>query len=214
MATTWFGQNRAVLEFDLQDTFTPGNAAETNLIHKKQRRNTSATAEPKANTMRYRTQKLFKYLRSSPSSRGLRMVPAAPARAGRRTMRGAQPQAPGALPVLRTADELPESMAVLSVGASDLEEVAEPPDAGQDPAMVRVRKTPGATPVGATPGYQILDQIGESCLRNPLREIRTVGSVGGAPGNRRTYLAPTLSLDYSRAEVAADARRSAMWIVS
>jgi hypothetical protein len=24
-------------------------------------------------------------------------------------------------------------------------------------------------------------------LRNPLREIRTVGSVGGAPGNRRIY---------------------------
>jgi len=32
-----------------------------------------------------------------------------------------------------------------------------------------------------------LGQRGESCLRNPLREIRTAGSVGVAPGNRRFY---------------------------
>ena len=41
-------------------------------------------------------------------------------------------EARGPLPVLRATDELPESLGVLSVGPSDLEEMAQPADTRKD----------------------------------------------------------------------------------
>ena len=99
-------------------------------------------------------------------------------------------------------------MAVLSGRAAYLEEMAEPPDARENSSVARIRKTSGAASFGASPDNKILDRLGESCLRNPLREIRTVGSVGGASGNRRAYL--ELSAGGGNRTIT---RREANWIL-
>ncbi len=98
------------------------------------------------------------------------VVPAASARPGRESGRGAQCQTPGSLPVLRAADELPQSVAVLSAGPAALAQVAQlGGHAG--------RRCPGDDfvhlldrPSAASPAHlSCLGQSGESCVRNRVR---------------------------------------------
>src|SRR3984893_3663680 len=105
------------------------------------------------------------------------MVPEAPACTGGRAAEGPQRQAPRPLPVLRPTDELSEPSEVLSGRRTDLEEVAESSHA-REPADVGGREpTPASASSAAASDPPCLDVPGESGLRNPLREICTVGSV-------------------------------------
>src|ERR1700730_13519522 len=106
------------------------------------------------------------------------MVPEAPARAGGRAAENPERQAPRPLPVLRTTDELPQSPAVLSEGPSDMEGRAESPHARAMADVGPLRGNPTAASVVATPDHALLAGR-EYCLRNPLRQFCTVGSVRG-----------------------------------
>jgi len=87
-----------------------------------------------------------------------------------------QRQAPRPLPVLRPTDELSEPSEVLSGCRKDLEEVAQSPHAREPDDVGAIYPTPSASSAAASDSTS-LDVPGESCLRNPLREICTVGSV-------------------------------------
>src|SRR5437870_8203959 len=101
-----------------------------------------------------------------------------------------QRQAPRPLPVLRPTDELPEPSEVLSGCRKDLEEVAQSPHAREPDDVGEIQTPPSSVSFAVTSDSTSLDVPGESCLRNPLREICTVGSV------RRSYAnnLPTLPL--------------------
>ena len=97
------------------------------------------------------------------------VVPATSARPGRDAGRGAQCQTPGPLPVLRTADELPQSLAVLSARPPALAQVADPTYAGEA-ADLGYLPTAAQPPSAACPAHlPCLGQHGESCMRNPVR---------------------------------------------
>src|ERR1019366_6611111 len=91
-----------------------------------------------------------------------------------------QRQAAGSLPILRSADELPEPPAVLPGRSSSLAQMAEPPHARNDPRLADLCTASGAPSLTPTEDHSCLDnQLGESVLKNPLREICTAGSVRG-----------------------------------
>ena len=109
-------------------------------------------------------------------------VPATSARPGRASGRGAQCQTPGPLPVLRATDELSLSSAVLSARSTALAHVVEPAHARED---ARLGSLPTAAPASSvTPAAHLspLGQHGESCVRNRVRQSRTLGSVRGGDG--------------------------------
>src|SRR5262249_7508929 len=97
-----------------------------------------------------------------------------------------QRETPRPLPVLRTAHELPQPVAVLSGRPADLEEVARPEDAGKDAYLGKVREASASPPASATPDHTSLGRNSESYLRNPLGEFRAVGSVRGEDSQSAT----------------------------
>src|SRR5712691_977649 len=105
------------------------------------------------------------------------MVPGAPTCTGGRAAEGPQRQAPRPLPVLRPTDKLSEPSEVLSGHRKDLEEVAQSPHAREPDDVGAIYPTPSSASSAAASDSTSLDVPGESCLRNPLREICTVGSV-------------------------------------
>ena len=76
-----------------------------------------------------------------------------------------------------TTHELPRYSAVLSESPLHLAGMAEPPDTGKAADVGKVCKHPTSVPAAATSDHT--GPGGESRLKNPLREICTVGSVKG-----------------------------------
>jgi hypothetical protein len=108
---------------------------------------------------------------------GRRMVPGAPTCTGGRAAEDPQRQAPRPLPVLRPPDKLSESSEVLSGSRTNLAEVAQSPHARKPIDAGAIYRAPSTSSVAAATDPTCLEVIGETCLRNPLREICTVGSV-------------------------------------
>src|ERR1700747_3539336 len=102
-----------------------------------------------------------------------------PSRACERAAENPERQAPRPLPVLRTTDELPRNSAVLSPSLSHLAGMAEPPDTWKAADVGAVSRNTTAVPAPPTSDHTGLSGHGESRLKNPLREICTVGSVRG-----------------------------------
>src|SRR5262249_38830696 len=94
-----------------------------------------------------------------------RMVQATPARPCERTAENAECQAPRPLPVLRTTDELPKSLAVLPESPEYLAHVAESPHARDHADVGEICRTPGPVPVVATSDHALLGGRGESRLK-------------------------------------------------
>src|SRR5262252_7668902 len=107
------------------------------------------------------------------------MVQGAPARPCERAAENPQRQAPRPLPVLRTPDELPQHLAVLSASPAHLARMAEPPYTGTAADVGTIYCYPAPVSVDATSGHTLLGGRGEARLKNPLREICTAGSVRG-----------------------------------
>src|SRR6266704_1168384 len=108
-----------------------------------------------------------------------RMVPRAPARCCERATENPECQAPRPLPILRATDELSLSLVVLSEGPSYLAGVAESPHARAMADVGEIRGNPATASVVETADHALLGGCGEHGLKNPLREICTVGSVRG-----------------------------------
>src|SRR5580700_4112500 len=104
------------------------------------------------------------------------MVTGAPACDGGRAAEDPQRQAPRPLPVLGPPDQLSEPSEVLSGCRKDLAEVAQSPHAMESDDVGEIQETPSSASVAAASDSTSLDVPGESGLRNPLREICTVGS--------------------------------------
>ena len=97
----------------------------------------------------------------------------------RRWASSRKPSTLNALPVLRTTDELPQFTAVLSGSPSSLAEVAQSSHSWE---VVDVGEILGPSPSPssvASSHHALRGYDGEFCLRNPLREICTAGSVRG-----------------------------------
>ena len=107
------------------------------------------------------------------------MVPGAPTCTGGPAAEDPQRQAPRPLPVLRSPDKLSEPSEVLSRRRKDLAEVAKSSHARKPDDVGTIHRASTTSSVAATSDSPCLDVTGESCLRNPLREICTVGSVRG-----------------------------------
>src|ERR1700735_1054856 len=105
-----------------------------------------------------------------------RLVQAAPARPCGRATENPERQTPRPLPVLRTPDELPKYLAVLSQGPTYLAGVAEPPHTRAKADVGTVCRNPTQASIVATPDHASLGGRRESRLRNPLRKICTAGS--------------------------------------
>ena len=105
------------------------------------------------------------------------MVPGAPTCTGGPAAEDPQRQAPKPLPVLRPPDKLSEPSEVLSRRRKDLAEVAKSSHARKPDDVGTIHRASTPPSVAATSDSPCLDVTGESCLRNPLREICTVGSV-------------------------------------
>ena len=90
---------------------------------------------------------------------------------------------------LRTADELPQSVAVLSAGSAALAQVAEPAHAREAARLGPFHAAAPSSSVALAAHLSRLGQHGESCVRNRVRQLRTLGSVRG--GGRRGYGEPT-----------------------
>lgn len=110
-----------------------------------------------------------------------RMVPRAPTRPCEQATESPECQAPRPLPVLRTPDELPQSLAVLSEGPLYLEGMAESTHTRAPDVLAAVCRYPAAISVATTADHTYLGRSGEYGLRNPLRETCTAGSVRGSP---------------------------------
>src|ERR1700756_6059677 len=106
-----------------------------------------------------------------------RMVPVAPTCTGGRAAEDPQRQAPRPLPVLRSPDQLSEPSEVLSGRRKDLAEVAKSSHARKPDDVGAICRASTTSSVAAASDSPCLDVTGESCLKNPLREICTVGSV-------------------------------------
>ncbi len=76
-------------------------------------------------------------------------------------------------------DELPRYSAVLSESPSHLAGMAEPPDTWKAADVGEVYRNPTSVPAPTTSDHTGLGGRRESRLKNPLREICTVGSVRG-----------------------------------
>jgi len=111
----------------------------------------------------------------------LAMVQTAPSRSCERAAENPERQAPRPLPVLRTTDELPRYSAVLSESPAYREGVAEPPDTGKAADLGTVCRNTTSAPAPSTSDHTHLAERRESRLKNPLREICTVGSVRVVP---------------------------------
>src|SRR5437879_2371406 len=98
-------------------------------------------------------------------------------RPGRASGRGAQCQTPGPLPVLRETDELSLSSAVLSARLTALAHVVEPAHAREDARLGSLLTAAPASSVTPAAHLSRLGQHGESCVRNRVRQSRTLGSV-------------------------------------
>src|SRR2546429_9824780 len=107
------------------------------------------------------------------------MVPRAPARCCERATENPECQAPRPVRILRATDELSLSLVVLSEGPSYLAGVAESPHARAMADVGEIRGNPATASVVATADDAFLGGCGEHGLKNPLREICTVGSVRG-----------------------------------
>src|SRR4029453_17955583 len=105
------------------------------------------------------------------------MVPTTPTYAGGRAAEDPQRQAPRPLPVLRPTDELSEPWEVLSGRRKDLAEVAQSSHARKPDDVGAIHRASTTSSVAATSDSPCLHVTRESCLRNPLREICTAGSV-------------------------------------
>src|SRR4030095_3184976 len=105
------------------------------------------------------------------------MVPTTPTYAGGRAAEDPQRQAPRPLPVLRPTDELSEPWEVLSGRRKDLAEVAQSSHRRKPDDVGAIHRASTTSSVAATSDSPCLDVTRESCLRNPLREICTAGSV-------------------------------------
>src|SRR5580700_5754790 len=105
------------------------------------------------------------------------MVQTAPARCCERAAENPERQAPRPLPVLRTTNELPRYSAVLPESPLHLAGMAEPPDTWKAADVGKVCRHPPSVPAAATSDHTSPGGGGESRLKNPLREICTVGSV-------------------------------------
>ena len=107
------------------------------------------------------------------------MVPTAPSRSCERATENPERQAPRPLPVLRTTHELPRYSAVLPESPLHLAGMAEPADTWKAADVGKVCRNPTSVPAAATSDHTGPGGSGESRLKNPLREICTVGSVRG-----------------------------------
>src|SRR5215471_6896032 len=107
------------------------------------------------------------------------MVQTAPSRSCERAAENPKRQTPRPLPVLRTTDELPRNSAVLSQSPSHLAGMAEPPDTRKAADVGTVCRNATAVPAPTPSDHTRLGGRRESRLKNPLREICTVGSVRG-----------------------------------
>src|ERR1700739_868283 len=105
------------------------------------------------------------------------MVPGAPPRRCGTAAENPQRQHPRPLPVLRTADEFPEPKSVPSGSSPRLAEVAQSPHSRAMADVGAIHGHSPSPPPVATSYHALLGYDGESCLRNPLREICTAGSV-------------------------------------
>src|SRR5262244_127623 len=90
-----------------------------------------------------------------------RMVQATSARSCERTAENAECQAPRPLPVLRTIDELPQSVAVLPESPPYLAHVAESSHAREAADVGALSRTPAPAPVVATADHPLLGGRGE-----------------------------------------------------
>jgi len=90
-----------------------------------------------------------------------------------------QREAARPLPVLRPTHELPQSAEVLSEGSVSLEDVAHATHEGPKAHLGALRPVPATLSARGSPNHPLLGWCGESHLRNPLRQFRTVGSVRG-----------------------------------
>src|SRR5215467_4042995 len=107
------------------------------------------------------------------------MVQTASSRSCERAAENPKRQAPRPLPVLRTTVELPGNPAVLRASPAHLEGMAEPPDTCQAADLGTVRRNTSSAPAPTASDHTHLGEYRESRLKNPLREICTVGSVRG-----------------------------------
>src|SRR6202140_5769966 len=107
------------------------------------------------------------------------MVPTAPARSCERAAENPERQAPRPLPVLRTTHQLPPYSAVLPESRLHLAGMAKPPDTWKAADLGKVCRNPTSVPAAATSDHAGPGGRRESRLKNPLREICTVGSVRG-----------------------------------
>src|SRR5262249_32677609 len=135
-----------------------------------------------------------------------RLVPTTPARPCEQTAENAECQAPRPLPVLRTIDELPQSLAVLPESLSYLAHVAESAHARDNADVGEICRNPAPVPVVATSDHALLDGSGESRLKNPLREICTAGSVRGE--NQMSHGGPKRARSWKRRTEPRKAYRS------
>src|SRR6266705_1284621 len=110
---------------------------------------------------------------------GRRLVQTAPARSCERAAENPKRQAPRSLPVLRTTDELPKHLAVLSEGPPYLVRMAESSHTRATADVGEICGNPAPASVVATSDHTGLGGNGESRLKNPLRKICTAGSVRG-----------------------------------
>src|ERR1700688_4188766 len=107
------------------------------------------------------------------------MVQTAPARSCERAAENPERQAPRPLPVLRTTHELPRYSAVLSARLLHLAGMADASDPGKVADVGPICQNLTSVPAAATSDHTGPGGRRESRLKNPLREIRTVGSVRG-----------------------------------
>src|SRR5215470_4982575 len=107
------------------------------------------------------------------------MVQTAPSRCCERAAENPERQAPRPLPVLRTTDELPRDSAVLYESPAHLEGMVEPPVTWNATDVGTVCRNATSAPTATTSDHTRLGGCRESRLKNPLREICTVGSVRG-----------------------------------
>src|SRR5262249_21790329 len=114
------------------------------------------------------------------------MVQTAPPRSCGGAAENPERQTPRPLPVLRTTNELPRNSAVLSERPSHLAGMAEPPDTGKAADVGKVRRNPTSVSSPTTTDHTRLGGRREARLKNPLREICTVGSVRGESQGRPT----------------------------
>src|SRR5262252_5744692 len=109
------------------------------------------------------------------------MVPRAPTYTRGPAAEDPQRQAPRPLPVLRPPDKLSEPSEVLSRRRQNLAQVAKSSHARKPDDVGTIHRASTTSSVAATSDSPCLDVTGESGLRNPLREICTVGSVREEP---------------------------------